>query len=219
MLLAIPLHFPTFELMIKNIVFDLGAVILEISLDAYVHELKRLAPNANFDFDHNKHHFYADYEKGIITEELFFNEMAKALNFEVEINALKQAWSKILLEPYTEAKEFIDSLDPTIRTFILSNTNHTHRLQFDQIFNEHWGHQKFYDQFEKNYYSFDMKLIKPDPRIFTQVIEEQNLNPSETLFIDDNLDNIKSAENVGLKAWHFKGQQDWKSITDKYLNQ
>lgn len=204
--------------MIKNIVFDLGAVILEISLNAYVQELKRLSPDANFDFDHNKHHFYANYEKGLITEEQFFNDMAKALHFAVEINALKQAWSKILLEPFTEAKEFIESLDSSIRTFILSNTNHTHRVQFDQIFDEHWGHQKFYDQFEKNYYSFDMNLIKPDPKIFMQVIDEQNLKPEETLFIDDNLANIKSAQNVGLKAWHFKGQQDWKSITHYYLN-
>ncbi|MFY0675231.1 MAG: HAD family phosphatase [Bacteroidia bacterium] len=205
--------------MIKYIVFDLGAVILDIDLDAYVTELKRLAPNAKFDFDHNKHHFYADYEKGLIAENEFFNEMAKALNHELTIEELAKAWSKILLKPFAEAKVFIESLGKDFRTFILSNTNHTHRVQFDKIFNDEWGQNRFYELFEKTYYSFDMKMIKPNPNIFSQVITEQGLKPEETLFIDDNLDNIKSAEKLGLKAWHFKGQQDWISISEKYLNQ
>lgn len=198
--------------MIKNIIFDLGAVILDISLDAYVDELKRLAPNANFEFDHNKHAFYAQYEKGDLQELEFFENMQSVINANVTIDELKKAWSKILLNPYSKSKDFIDNLSSKLSLFILSNTNYSHRVQFDHIFNESWGENEFYNTFHQVYYSYKMGLIKPDKAIFEQVLQLEKIEPEQTLFIDDNAKNIKAAKELGLRVWHFKGPNDWEFI-------
>ncbi len=203
--------------MIKNIIFDLGAVILKIDLNAYITELKRLAPNANFEFDHNKYAFYAQYEKGEIDETTFFFEMSAVLNHQVSIKDLKQAWSKILLEPFQESIDFIESVKGEFNLFILSNTNYSHRVQFDQIFDKHWGSNKFYSLFKANYYSYEMGLIKPDNKIYSKVLENESLMAHETLFIDDNDANVQSASKLGIHSWLFKGVNDWKSISEELL--
>jgi len=67
----------------------------------------------------------------------------------------------------------------------------------------------FEDLFEeKAFYSFDRGCQKPDPQAFKDVLEEIKAHPEECLFIDDSEANIKSAENLGIKAILFKGADD-----------
>lgn len=199
--------------MIKNILFDLGAVILEISLYNYVNELKKLAPNQRFEFDHKKHAFYNDFEKGLIRQEAFFEKMQAALSNTVEIEDLKSAWKTILIAPYAESYKFLQSAKEHCNLYLLSNTNQAHREQFDAIFNKAWGKDVFYNFFEKTFYSFEMQKIKPDFDIFNQVLEESNIAANETLFIDDNAANIASAKSLGFQTWLFTGPKDWEAIS------
>lgn len=199
--------------MIKNIVLDLGAVILAIDLQAYIAELQRLAPNANFTFDHNKHRFYQDFEKGLISEDAFFAQMQEALQSNVAIEQLINAWQKILLKPYAESFEFLKwAKMHNYKLYLLSNTNAAHRKQFDQIFNKEWGQNEFYNFFEKVYYSYEMQKIKPNPDIFASVLINHNLLPNETFFVDDNAENVAAAKKLGINAWLFAGAQDWEAI-------
>jgi len=69
--------------------------------------------------------------------------------------------------------------------------------------------------FEKVYFSFEVGMRKPDEAIFRFVLEENNLNPSTTLFVDDNLENIESAKKVGLQTWHLQvGKEDVIELED-----
>jgi putative hydrolase of the HAD superfamily len=59
-------------------------------------------------------------------------------------------------------------------------------------------------------------MRKPDEEIYKFIIQENNLNPETTLFVDDNFDNIKSAEKVGLQVWHLlKGTEDVIELFEK----
>jgi glucose-1-phosphatase len=54
--------------------------------------------------------------------------------------------------------------------------------------------------FHKSYYSHLMRKRKPEPEIFLQVLHENDLDPAETIFLDDNADNIAGAKAVGINA-------------------
>ena len=56
------------------------------------------------------------------------------------------------------------------------------------------------DFFHRAYYSHRMKMRKPDAEIFEQVLQDNNLNPAETLFLDDNASNVAGAAGVGIKT-------------------
>ncbi|MBI1183606.1 HAD-IA family hydrolase [bacterium] len=202
--------------MIKNILFDLGAVILKINLEAYLNELKLLVPGASFDFDHEKHQFYMQFERGAIDEPTFFANMEQALETPVSIEKLQTAWSKILIEPYQESKDFLERVNSTHRLFLLSNTNAAHRRQFDGIFDRHWGKGRFYAFFDQVFYSYQMNMIKPQPEIFEAVLQEANIAAADTLFIDDNLANVQAASKLGFHTWHFGGVNDWPLIQSKF---
>ena len=64
-----------------------------------------------------------------------------------------------------------------------------------------FGINKFDDLFEKAYFSFDIGMIKPNSDIFNFVISENNLNPKETLFIDDSIRHIEAAKKLGLQTY------------------
>src|SRR5690242_20642309 len=74
-----------------------------------------------------------------------------------------------------------------------------HRLKFHKTFEESFGYP-FTEIFEKNHYSHEMGLRKPDPQIFLEVLKINGLNAWETLFIDDVKENVQAAESVGIKG-------------------
>ena len=88
------------------------------------------------------------------------------------------------------------------RLFVLSNTNVTH---LEWVFNYCLvAHQvdDFDAFFEKAYYSHLVGMRKPDAEIYEFVLSDANLKAAETLFIDDNGDNIASAKALGIQVIH-----------------
>jgi putative hydrolase of the HAD superfamily len=97
----------------------------------------------------------------------------------------------------------------------LSNTDSIHINHF-KVTNGDTFYNRFYNCFEKVYFSFDLGSRKPDEEIYNFVIKENNLNPKKTLFVDDNLDNIKGAKKTGLQVWHLqKGKEDVIELFEK----
>ena len=70
---------------------------------------------------------------------------------------------------------------------------------------------QFYKCFDKVYYSSRMGKRKPDENCFKQVLEENQLVPQQTLFIDDSVQHIKGAKRIGIETFHLEKN---KSIID-----
>jgi glucose-1-phosphatase len=94
-------------------------------------------------------------------------------------------------------------LKKNYRIFLLSNTNEIHKIKFHRMFKENYGYS-FYNLFERNHYSHEMGMRKPDPNIYLQVLKEDQLVAEETLFIDDIGENVIAAESAGLKGLHIQ---------------
>ena len=67
--------------------------------------------------------------------------------------------------------------------------------------------------FEGIVVSADLHIIKPDERIYRYLLERYGLNPGETLFIDDRLENVEGARKVGIQAEVF--QNNFEQIVKK----
>ncbi|MBL0340622.1 MAG: HAD-IA family hydrolase [Bacteroidetes bacterium] len=96
--------------------------------------------------------------------------------------------------------------------FLLSNTNRIHIAAFSKIIEKQYGFQKFEALFEKIYYSCNVGMRKPNAEIFDLVVRENNLNLSETLFIDDSPQHVEGARSYGLTALHLQNNSKVENL-------
>jgi glucose-1-phosphatase len=202
---------------IKNIIFDLGAVIINID---FQFTFEAFAKRCNTDILSIIKQFrdlkvFERYEKGELNDVQFRNFIRKEFNQNLTDAEIDHAWNALLLDIPSERIELLKKLGKTYRLFLLSNTNPIHIVEVNNILFKTAQLRTLDLLFEKVYYSYDIGMAKPDVKIYEHVLHENKLKPSETLFIDDNADNIKGAEKAGLRTLHIIAPQ---SITDHLPN-
>jgi putative hydrolase of the HAD superfamily len=187
---------------IKNIIFDLGGVIINLDIPKTISEFNKLS-NQPFESIYNQLQqtpVFDLFDKGQITEKDFFVELKKALQNDVTDEELLFAWNAMLLDFPKHRLELLSKLKPNYRLFLLSNTNESHVLEFEKTLFASHGYQNLEPFFEKVYYSCRMNQRKPNAEIFESVLNENNLIAEETLFIDDSPQHVEGALTLGVKA-------------------
>jgi glucose-1-phosphatase len=187
---------------IKNIIFDLGGVIINLDIHKTIVAFNQLTPT-NFETIYTQLQqttLFDEFDKGLITEGLFFNELNKGLSSNIEQQHLITAWNAMLLDFPAHRLDLLKSLKTTYRIFLLSNTNETHIAEFEKQLHQVHGYKNLEPFFEKVYYSCRMSMRKPDVEIFEYVLKENNLIASETVFIDDTIHHVNGALKAGIKA-------------------
>jgi epoxide hydrolase-like predicted phosphatase len=187
---------------IKNIIFDLGNVLIPLE-----GEVAKEAFNQLLSDDHKQTDvfafktldFFIEYETGRISSGEFLEHIRSFFRADVSNNEIISAWNKIIGDFPSEYVQMLQSLGSHYRLFVLSNTNelHVHKFEKEVPGVEHLG-----DLFEKLYYSHRMGLRKPQPDIYERVLMENGLNPAETLFADDLTENLESAGKLGIQTLH-----------------
>lgn len=186
---------------IKNIIFDLGGVILNIDLrktqDAFtllgVKEIEKIFRMGHIDS------FFKLYEKGALNDDQFIEEVQKEIGLPVSPEQIVEAWNALLLDFPAERVQLLKDLKSKYRLFLLSNTSALHHARFQEVFKQEFG-GSLDDLFEKAYYSHVINLHKPDTAAYQLIVDENGLDAGETLFIDDSPANVEGAERAGLKG-------------------
>jgi len=195
---------------IKNIVFDLGGVVLNIDFALTIDAFINLGVK-NFAQLYEKSHQYPTFDKfdkGLISPVEFRNEMRKMLNLNLTDNQIDSAWNAILLDFPPDNIHFLNELKKSHRTFLLSNTNAIHYPVYTKTLSNNFGIADLSVLFEKTYFSFQVGLRKPDKEIFELLLNENHLIPEQTLFVDDSLPNIETASKLGIQTLLFIPEQD-----------
>jgi glucose-1-phosphatase len=192
---------------IKTLVFDLGNVIIDLDIertwsslkhhlgDNFFEKIKEIYPNGDV---------FIDYEIGIISEKTFFETLRSAAEHPLSIRTLTEAWNAMLLTINPERFTMLARLKEKYNVFLLSNTNETHVNFVDGYLQTVHGFSiaTFDAQyFHRVYYSHLINLRKPNRNIYDFVINDAQILPSETLFIDDNADNIKGVIAAGWQGY------------------
>ena len=188
---------------VKNIIFDLGGVILNIDLrktqDAFtalgVKNIGEVFRMGHIDS------FFKSYETGAIDDVEFIASVQNLAGIKLAPEIVIDAWNALLIEFPPERIKFLREIKGKYRLFLLSNTSALHHTRFHEIFKQEFG-GSLDDLFDKAYYSHIIKLHKPDTASYKLIIDENELDPGETLFIDDSAANVDGAERAGLKGIH-----------------
>jgi HAD superfamily hydrolase (TIGR01509 family) len=186
---------------VKNIIFDLGGVILDIDVKKTLLAFSDLGlKNIHEYFGHGfAASFFSDHEAGRISDEVFLNEIKKLFPGDLNDEALIEAWNALLLYFPPERIALLRALRKKYRLFLFSNTNAIHHQKFSEIYRETFTGELEH-LFEKAYYSHVLGFRKPETTGFELIIRENGLNPKETLFVDDALINVEGAIKAGLKG-------------------
>lgn len=186
---------------IKNIIFDYGNVIFTIDFKIAQNALLQLGIN-NIDtfFAHKSHNkLFDNFETGSISPAQFRAGIREAANNHTLTDAqIDAAWNSLLIGVPNNNHDVLLEVKQKYRTFLLSNTNEIHYNWIIDYLTREFEITNYDNHFEKAYFSQHMKLRKPHVSIFEQVIKENNLNPQETLFIDDSPQHIEGAKKAGL---------------------
>jgi len=186
---------------IKNIIFDLGGVIVDLDTSKTIGAFSELSGLPEGDiWKMAEESIFQQYEKGEIESETFREGLRQLLNINSNDNIIDKAWNAMIGNTPIHRLEWMSSLQQQFRVFILSNTNHIHINYVHDTLNTNYGIENFTNHVEKVYYSQLIGLRKPDKEIFEFVIDQNNLEPQSTLFLDDNSDNIKGAESIGIQT-------------------
>jgi HAD superfamily hydrolase (TIGR01509 family) len=195
---------------IKNIIFDLGGVVMNIDIQRTVSAFIKMGVTDFSDyFAHGfAASFFLDYEKGLISNEQFLGALKEITHFRFAEDFLIGAWNALLLDFPRERIELLETLGKQYRLFLLSNTNAIHYVAFQKIFSENFDQRRLDDQFEKTYYSHLIGARKPDRESYEKLVIENRLKPRETLFVDDAQINTEGALAMGLSAiWLSPGKE------------
>ena len=189
---------------IRNIIFDLGGVILDIDEKMAYHELQK---KGFTDFDLLRSpEFQAlleRFDRGILSAATFRQRVKKLLGFPRMSDAsFDDVWNSMLLDIPRERIQALEQIKEHYNIFLMSNTNEIHYDLYVRDLQLRFGYKQFDDLFDKSYFSFDVHLMKPDPLFFEYILEHQGLKPKETLFIDDSAANIEVAMNMGIHTYH-----------------
>lgn len=184
---------------IKNIILDLGGVLINLDYDKLNKSLSSLGLSNAFS-KAKQIELFDKLEEGKISDENFlreFNELAKANhNHQTIINA----WNSILLDFPQERLHLLRLLAEKYRMFLFSNTNSIHINEVYNILKRDCGVNDLNQYFERIYLSNELGLRKPKPEGFKFILEDNQLNANETLFIDDSPQHVEGAKKVGLNA-------------------
>jgi len=185
---------------IKNIIFDLGGVFLEVDYfktqDAFI-DLGVTHFNQLYTQQHASPLFEL-LETGKITPEAFYEQLRQVSGINLSDEQIRSAWCAMLGKFYVDALEWLGGIGGRFNIYLFSNTNKIHEDAFKIILKEQTGFNSLSHYFIKDYYSHTMGLRKPYVESYQYILKEQNLNPEETMFIDDSIKNVEGAISAGL---------------------
>jgi FMN phosphatase YigB (HAD superfamily) len=189
---------------IKNLLFDLGGVLLNIDYHKTADAFKQLGVT-QFDDLYSQagaNELFEALETGHITEEYFYTSLQTYCQPNTSQQQIEAAWNAMLLDFRPDSLRWLTAQKEQYNCYLLSNTNSIHLKAFGKIFEKEMGQPALDDYFIKAYYSHTIQQRKPYPETYQFVLNDAGLLAQETLFIDDSINNIEGAKKAGLQVHH-----------------
>lgn len=191
---------------IQNIILDLGGVLLPVD---YHRSAKAFAQLGIENFEQiysqmKQSDLFDTFETGHTTAAVFRDQIRKLSQKTLSDSQIDHAWNSMILTFPPQRYDFLKALGQHYRLYLLSNTNSIHIRCFTQLFQQQFGHLILDTVFNACYYSSQLGMRKPNADIFEYVLKDQQLQASETLFIDDSSQHVEGARKAGLHSWHLQ---------------
>lgn len=201
---------------LKNIVFDLGGVLVDLDLEHCIDAFKKLGmPRvAELINPYYPAEMLGKLEKGEIT----FHETCDRMRQldgrpDITDRQIAEAYTALLTDVPAAKLRMLETLRRKgLRTYVLSNNN-TASMEVIRGMFLAGGHPMEY-YFDRIYLSYELHELKPAPAIFRKVIADSGIRPEETLFIDDGKKNIDTAQDLGFQVFMPAPGEDFSHLFD-----
>jgi glucose-1-phosphatase len=200
---------------IKNIVFDLGKVLLNLDFNASVNAFKELGMSTEVitPLQAYADPVFYEFEVGRTTPGAFRRRIRQILNNpDATDKQIDDAWCAMLLDIPDHRVELIKTLGKKFGLYLFSNTNAIHITRMHRKFREAYGIE-FPSLFTKIFYSHEIHERKPDISAYMKVMEMSGINPVQSLFIDDLEKNVEGASRAGMSSCWLKNGME---VTDLF---
>lgn len=199
------------ERVIKNIVFDLGGVIMTLDPAEALRRFKALGlSDAERYLDsYTQSGIFGNLEEGKITAEDFRSKLSSLTGHELTFDECKHAWLGYRKDVPQRNLDLLKELRAKgYRLILLSNTN---PFMMDWALSSEFDGKgsSLNDYFDALYLSYRLGIMKPAPDFFRQVLDNENILPEETLFVDDGPRNVEAAGKLGLMTMCPDNGSDW----------
>jgi len=203
---------------ITTLIFDFGGVLINLDLNRCIQKFKDLGVN---NLENNLNNYgqkgiFLEFEKGLIDIPTFRDEIRKLAGKPLKDNEIDEAWCAFLCNIPDYKIELLLQLKKKFRLLLLSNTNPLHieisaRDEFARF------GQTMQSLFDKCYFSYEMKMVKPDAEIFEALLADAGLTAEECLFLDDGEKNILQAEKMGIQTYHVDVNEDLSFLLNEKI--
>ena len=203
---------------ITNIAFDLGGVVLALSLDGAIREFERIGlHDARQRLDaFQQRGIFADLESGRINAETFRQELSRMIGRELTTTDCYNAWHGYVDHVPQRNLDMLRLLrNQGYKVCLLSNTN-PFMMMWAGVDFDGQGHPigHFFDNM---YLSYECGIMKPAPEIFQMMLRGQQALAKETLFVDDSPANCEAAARLGIHTLCPHNNEDWTGMLQEYL--
>ena len=196
---------------IKNIVFDMGGVLIDLDWSACVSAFAENGfPQAKEMLNpYLQKGIFMQLEKGTVTTSEFYQNIKDNAGSSITDEQIDLSLSKFLVELPIYKLEMLRKLRESYNVYMLSNTSSIIMKYVDEnMFTQEGLTWESY--FDHRYLSFEMQLLKPDSSIYEVMLADGAMNPDETLFLDDSPANIATALKLGIKTYHVSPMEDYR---------
>ena len=187
---------------IKVIVFDLGNVLIPFDYSRIIdnmNEINKGLGNRFAKLYYDNYDVHQSYERWLLSDDEFLKIMMEWSEYKISKEDFKSVYSDL----FTENKKttaILPELKQGYKLVLLSNTNHIHQKYG-------WEKFEFLQYFDKLVLSHEVGAIKPEEKIY-RAVEEFTNEPSENhIFIDDILDYVEGAQELGWQGIQFKSHE------------
>ncbi len=197
--------------MIKNIIFDLGGVIMTIDQNEALRRFKELGVadiESRLD-PYTQTGIFGDVEKGKITAEEFRVSLSRIVGRTLSFDECKYGWLGYRKEVPQRNLDVLKRLRGNgYRLILLSNTN-PFMMSWALTKDFDGGNGSLEDYFDALYLSFRLGVMKPNLRFFQTVTDNEHIQPEESLFVDDGPRNVEAARRLGFNTMCPVNGEDW----------
>ena len=199
---------------IKNIVFDLGGVLITLDRSEAVDRFVKMGLE-NAEELLNAYHqkgIFLELEEGKLTQEEFYESVRKEAGKYISNETIDHGWMGFLKELPEYKLTMLDDLKHQgYHLYLLSNTN---PVIMDWAYSPAFSPQgkSIVKYFDKLYLSYKIGYTKPHPEIFRFMFDDSGMIPSESLFIDDGAANIEMGKQLGMKTYLAGNGEDFRSL-------
>lgn len=206
--------------MIKNIIFDLCGPIITLDLELMNRRFRDFGVTA-VEKPYQKMReegLTKIYEQGLISTGDFCSEVRRILQCDLTDEEIFDCWNTVVADFPPQHAETLAKLSTRYRLFLLSNSDVVNAEFFIDYIDQRAGEGFMKNTFSGVFFSCDLRLRKPDPKIFLSLAKKTEIDLAETLFVDDCQKHTQSAASLGINVIWLKPEWDIADLFDERLD-